>query len=66
MAPTHNCVLPHALNLPATRKLTGKRVVLASASPRRKEILQTIVRKRQFLLTYIGLSLQSGRALLPR
>lgn len=46
MAPSHNCVLPHALNLPSTRKLAGKRVVLASASPRRKEILQTIVRRR--------------------
>ncbi|KAI0791223.1 Maf/Ham1 [Abortiporus biennis] len=39
--PEHNCVLPHALKLPATKKLVGKRVVLASNSPRRKEILQT-------------------------
>jgi septum formation protein len=43
MAPSHNAVLPHALNLPSIRKLAGKRVILASASPRRKEILQTIV-----------------------
>jgi septum formation protein len=40
--PNNNCVLPHALNLPSTRKLAGKRVVLASASPRRAEILRTI------------------------
>ncbi|OBZ72991.1 N-acetylserotonin O-methyltransferase-like protein [Grifola frondosa] len=39
--PEHNCVLPHALRLPSLEKLVGKRVVLASASPRRKEILQT-------------------------
>lgn len=41
--PEHNCVLPHALQLPALKKLVGKRVILASASPRRKEILQTFV-----------------------
>lgn len=38
---TANPVLPHALPLPAIKKLTGKRVVLASASPRRKDILKT-------------------------
>ncbi|KAJ7069065.1 Maf/Ham1 [Mycena belliarum] len=32
-------VLPHALQTLAIKKLTGKRVVLASASPRRKAIL---------------------------
>jgi len=32
-------VLPHALQTPAIKKLTGKRVILASASPRRKDIL---------------------------
>jgi len=40
--PEHNCVLPHALRLPALEKLVGKRVVLASNSPRRKDILQTV------------------------
>ncbi|OCH89585.1 Maf/Ham1 protein [Obba rivulosa] len=40
--PEYNCVLPHALRLPALEKLVGKRVVLASNSPRRKDILQTI------------------------
>ncbi|KAI0956399.1 hypothetical protein AcV7_006818 [Taiwanofungus camphoratus] len=39
--PKHNCVLPHALRLPSLEKLVGKRVILASNSPRRKEILQT-------------------------
>ncbi|KAH7099027.1 Maf/Ham1 [Auriculariales sp. MPI-PUGE-AT-0066] len=34
-------VLDHALVVPATNKLHGKRFVLASASPRRKEILET-------------------------
>jgi len=33
-------VLPHALRIPALTKLKSKRVVLASNSPRRKEILQ--------------------------
>ncbi|KAI0788282.1 Maf/Ham1 [Fomes fomentarius] len=39
--PDHNCVLPHALKIPALEKLVGKRVVLASNSPQRKEILRT-------------------------
>lgn len=39
MSATHNAILPHALPLPAIKKLSGKRVVLASASPRRKDIL---------------------------
>ncbi|KAF7424735.1 hypothetical protein PC9H_010046 [Pleurotus ostreatus] len=34
-------ILNHALKIPAITKLSGKRVVLASSSPRRKEILQT-------------------------
>ncbi|KAJ7680029.1 inosine triphosphate pyrophosphatase-like protein [Mycena rosella] len=38
MSPTSN-VLPHALQTPAMKKLSGKRIVLASASPRRKDIL---------------------------
>lgn len=41
--PEHNCVLPHALKLPALEKLIGKRVVLASNSPRRKDILAAVV-----------------------
>ncbi|KAJ7044099.1 inosine triphosphate pyrophosphatase-like protein [Mycena alexandri] len=32
-------ILPHALQTPAIKKLTGKRIILASASPRRKDIL---------------------------
>ncbi|EIW83562.1 Maf Ham1 [Coniophora puteana RWD-64-598 SS2] len=35
-------VLPHALKTPATLKLIGKRVVLASASPRRQQILENL------------------------
>ncbi|KAK7048345.1 Maf/Ham1-domain-containing protein [Favolaschia claudopus] len=35
-----NSVLPHALKTTAIKKLTGKRVILASASPRRKDILR--------------------------
>ncbi|KAF8982758.1 inosine triphosphate pyrophosphatase-like protein [Cyathus striatus] len=34
-------ILPHALSIPAIKKLQGKRIVLASNSPRRKEILRT-------------------------
>jgi len=40
--PSHNAVLPNALRTPAIEKLRNKRVVLASASPRRKEILQAL------------------------
>ncbi|KAJ7250889.1 inosine triphosphate pyrophosphatase-like protein [Mycena haematopus] len=32
-------LLPHALQTPGIKKLAGKRVILASASPRRKDIL---------------------------
>ncbi|KAI9067708.1 Maf/Ham1, partial [Trametes sanguinea] len=39
--PKHNPVLEHALNVPSLQKLVGKRVVLASNSPRRREILHT-------------------------
>lgn len=38
-----NVVLDKALRLPAFEKLKGRRVVLASGSPRRKEILETAV-----------------------
>ncbi|KAI0064921.1 Maf/Ham1 [Artomyces pyxidatus] len=34
-------VLDHALRIPGVTKLTGKRVILASNSPRRKDILRT-------------------------
>ncbi|CEQ41158.1 SPOSA6832_02836 [Sporobolomyces salmonicolor] len=34
-------VLPHALRLPVFNKLKGKRIVLASSSPRRADILRT-------------------------
>ncbi|KAJ7675849.1 inosine triphosphate pyrophosphatase-like protein [Mycena polygramma] len=36
---TPNHVLPQALQTPGIKKLAGKRIVLASASPRRKDIL---------------------------
>ncbi|KAI0328257.1 Maf/Ham1 [Cubamyces sp. BRFM 1775] len=39
--PKHNPVLEHALKTPALQKLVGKRVILASNSPRRREILHT-------------------------
>ncbi|KAN0093283.1 Inosine triphosphate pyrophosphatase-like protein [Tylopilus felleus] len=39
---SHNAVLPHALNTPGIQKLRNKRVVLASASPRRNDILRTL------------------------
>jgi len=37
-------VLPHALRTPAMDKLKNKRIILASSSPRRKDILRTFVR----------------------
>ncbi|KZT51991.1 Maf/Ham1 [Calocera cornea HHB12733] len=40
--PHHNPVLDHALRTPAFVKLAGKRVVLASNSPRRREILRVL------------------------
>ncbi|CCO30513.1 N-acetylserotonin O-methyltransferase-like protein Short=ASMTL [Rhizoctonia solani AG-1 IB] len=40
MTVTHNCVLPNALRIPALTKLANKRIVLASASPRRLQILR--------------------------
>ncbi|KAG6370837.1 Maf Ham1 [Boletus reticuloceps] len=41
MAP-HNAVLANVLNTPGIKKLRNKRVVLASASPRRSDILRTL------------------------
>ncbi|CAE6399479.1 unnamed protein product [Rhizoctonia solani] len=40
MTVTHNRVLPNALRIPALTKLANKRIVLASASPRRLQILR--------------------------
>ncbi|ELU40486.1 Maf domain-containing protein [Rhizoctonia solani AG-1 IA] len=40
MTVTHNSVLPNALRIPALTKLANKRIVLASASPRRLQILR--------------------------
>jgi hypothetical protein len=37
-------VLPNALRIPALNKLANKRIVLASASPRRLDILKQFVR----------------------
>ncbi|KAF8501255.1 Maf-like protein [Gautieria morchelliformis] len=42
MKSKHQAVLDHALRVPGTNKLAGKRVVLASSSPRRKAILKTL------------------------
>lgn len=44
MTSKNKSILPHALKVPGLNKLHGKRVVLASNSPRRKEILETFVR----------------------
>lgn len=41
---TYNPVGPTALSLPIFKKLANRRVVLASASPRRKEIFANAVR----------------------
>jgi septum formation protein len=41
MSSKHPSVLPHALQIPSIKKLAGKRIVLASNSPRRKDILTT-------------------------
>jgi len=35
-------VLKHALGIPAFQNLASKRVILASASPRRKELLEIV------------------------
>ncbi|KAG9314818.1 Maf Ham1 [Chiua virens] len=39
---SYNIVLPNALNTPGIKRLRNKRVVLASASPRRSEIFRTL------------------------
>src|SRR6202011_678876 len=44
----HNSVLAHALQTPSIKKLSGKRIILASNSPRRKEILNTFVRRELY------------------
>ena len=50
--PKHNPVLEHALKTPALQKLVGKRVILASNSPRRRDILRTFVRPPAPLFRY--------------
>lgn len=55
MSTSHTVLLPHVIKTPSIKKLEGKRVVLASSSPRRKDILQTFVRRsiaRNIYLTY--------------
>jgi len=41
MTSKHIYIQPHALPLPAIKKLAGKRIILASKSPRRQDILRT-------------------------
>jgi hypothetical protein len=55
MAP-YNAVLANALNTPGIKKLRNKRVVLASASPRRSEILRTLVSVPLFYRKHIRYS----------
>jgi hypothetical protein len=40
---SHNAITPSALRLPGITKLSKKRVILASNSPRRRDILKTFV-----------------------
>ena len=51
-------VLPSAMKLPVLQKLQHRRVILASASPRRKEELAKVVRQARFMrlfkLTRLG------------
>ena len=49
-------ILDHALRTPAFQKLKDKRIVLASNSPRRKEILCTFVRHDVALTLLINLN----------
>ena len=58
MAP-QDSVLEHALMMPSIKKLKGKRVVLASASPRRKEILSRFVPALSFVFL-LGLTQREG------
>ena len=50
------CLQSHALNVPWIQILKGKRLVLASASPRRREILAIFVRPHPFIV-HVPLSL---------
>lgn len=46
--PLYDAVKPEAIRLPGLNKLVGKRVILASGSPRRQEILKIFVRGSDF------------------
>ena len=66
--PMSKHILPHALAVPAIKKLAGKRIVLASNSPRRREILRTFVRVHTFgcdsqLIALVGRYLRPLRVL---
>lgn len=55
-------ILDHALRTPSVEKLKGKRIVLASNSPRRKEILRVFVRPLPSSITHSSLSKSQGLA----
>jgi len=55
-------VLPHALHIPGINKLAGKRVILASGSPRRKDILQVFVRLMSLGIAVLLISSLAARA----
>ncbi|EJD41891.1 Maf/Ham1 [Auricularia subglabra TFB-10046 SS5] len=55
-----SAVLPHALAMPGTTKLHGKRFVLASASPRRKQILETFGLKPEIVASEFAEDLSHG------
>lgn len=54
-------VLPHALDLPIFKKLNGRRIVLASASPRRKDILEKAVGQGPFYTSFLSERWETSR-----
>jgi hypothetical protein len=54
-------ILPHALKLPAIKKLSGKRIILASNSSRRQEILRTFVGGLRLHATHVNVKLIISR-----